>query len=203
MILNVKNCNERIIKLIKRSQEIAAELEKEKRDLINLEISVNEYNYKNPVPIMEKMKAAENIAEDRSRFNRKIEIKQDLHKKELEIEIQQGIIDNVRADKEKAIKESSMPIDGLEFGVDDVEFQTIPFTEISQAQKITISMSIAIAENPKLKVIRIMDGSLLDDESMIEIEKIAEKHDFQVFIERISPTKCGQTYFIEDGTIKK
>ena len=55
---------------------------------------------------------------------------------EISIENQTNIIESARSEKEKLLNNATMPIDGLEFGRDDVRFKGIDFTEISQAQKI-------------------------------------------------------------------
>jgi len=103
--------------------------------------------------------------------------------------------------KEKAerTKNASFPIDGLGFNNGDVSFEGVEFSQISMAQKIKVSMSMAIALNPKMKIVRILNGSLLDDDSMKEIEAIAEEKDYQIWIERVADSKSGNAIYIEDG----
>ena len=58
-----------------------------------------------------------------------------------------------------------------------------------------------MAMNPKLRVIIIVDGSLLDSENFKVIENMANDNDFQVWIEKVDDTgKIG--IYIEDGEIK-
>mgnify|MGYP001295983560 FL=1 len=60
---------------------------------------------------------------------------------------------------------------------------------------------MAMAINPKLRVIRIMDGSLLDRQAMAQIEEMARERDFQVWIERVDEN--GTTgVLIEDGEVQ-
>jgi len=59
-----------------------------------------------------------------------------------------------------------------------------------------------MASNPTLRVIRITDGSLLDDESMAVINSMAVDSDFQIWIEyasRNSEDRMG--VYIEDGRV--
>ena len=55
--------------------------------------------------------------------------------------------------------------------------------------------------NPKLRVIRITDGSLLDTENMALIEKMATEADFQIWIERVDESGTAGVV-IEDGQVK-
>lgn len=104
--------------------------------------------------------------------------------------------------KESRIKAVKMPIEGLMLAKNDVSFNGVDFSEISTAQKIKVSMSIAIALNPSVKIIRIMNGSLLDSDSMAEIIKIAEEKDYQIFLERVADKKSNNdAIFIHDGEI--
>ncbi len=59
---------------------------------------------------------------------------------------------------------------------------------------------MAMALNPKIRVIRITDGSLLDSENLALIEEMAGEHDFQIWIEKVDESgSVGIT--IEDGQV--
>jgi hypothetical protein len=66
-----------------------------------------------------------------------------------------------------------------------VLYQGLPFGQASNSEQIRVSMALAMASNPKLRVLRISDGSLLDSDSMELVANEAEKHGFQVWIERV------------------
>ena len=73
----------------------------------------------------------------------------------------------LRREREATILGVDMPVDGL--GFDDaggVTFDGIPLDQASGAQKLRISMEIAMASQPDLRIIRITDGSLLDSQSL-------------------------------------
>ena len=57
----------------------------------------------------------------------------------------------------------------------------------------------SLALNPKLRVIRIEDGSLLDEKNLKLIHELAVEHDYQVWVERIQGAGEGGI-LIEDGT---
>lgn len=106
----------------------------------------------------------------------------------------------IDARKEKALQEASMPLDGLAFDDEGVLFNGVPFSQASASERLRASMAIAMALNPKIRVIRITDGSLLDSENMALISEMAAEHDFQVWIERVDESgTVGIT--IEDGAV--
>lgn len=103
--------------------------------------------------------------------------------------------------KERLISETVMPIPGLGFNDDGVTYKGIPFGQLSRSEQIKISMAVAMALNPELRVIRVTDGSLLDSDSMAVIESLAEYNDYQVWIEVVDGSgKVG--IYIEDGQVK-
>ena len=107
----------------------------------------------------------------------------------------------LKSEREETILGVDMPVEGL--GFDDaggITFRGIPLDQASGAQKLRISMAIAMAAQPELRIVRIMDGSLLDSESLEVIRKAAAKKDFQVWIESVDETgKIG--IVIEDGEV--
>ena len=106
-------------------------------------------------------------------------------------------IDKKKAD---AIAAAKMPLDGLSFDADGVLYQGVPFSQSSSAERLRVGIAMAMALNPKIRVIRITDGSLLDSENMALIEEMAGEHDFQIWIERVDETgTVGIT--IEDGQV--
>ena len=111
-------------------------------------------------------------------------------------------IETLTQKKKEMIQNAKMPIDGLGFETNDITYNGIDFESISMAQKIKVSMSMAMALNPKIKIIRILNGSLLDSEAMKEIELIAKEKNFQIWVEKVADEKTGNAIYIEDGEIK-
>lgn len=105
--------------------------------------------------------------------------------------------EQVKAD---AIAKARMPVDGLGFGDGFVTFNGEPFDQASTAQQIKVSVAIAMAGNPKLRVVRIKEGSLLGPGAMETIAQMAREHDFQVWVEVVRPdSPVG--IVIEDGGV--
>lgn len=105
-------------------------------------------------------------------------------------------------DKEKtdAMAAAKFPIDSLSFDETGVTYQDLPFDQASDAEKLRVSVAMGLAMNPKLKVLLIRNGSLLDADNLEMIATMAKENDAQVWIERVGKGKeCSVV--IEDGQI--
>ena len=110
-------------------------------------------------------------------------------------------LDELEAKQTKAIEEAKFPIPGLAFGNEEVIFEGIPFSQVSNADQIRASVAIGMADNPELRVMRIKDGSLLDDASMSIISKMCMDQDFQLYVE-IVDTSGDVGVYLEEGEVK-
>ena len=110
-------------------------------------------------------------------------------------------IGEVTAEKVKALQKAKMPIKGLSVNDTGVIYDDTPFSQLSSSEQLIVSLCIAMALNPKLRVIRITDGSLLDDVSMSIIKKYAKAEKYQIWIEKVDGSgKVG--FYIEEGEVK-
>jgi energy-coupling factor transporter ATP-binding protein EcfA2 len=110
-------------------------------------------------------------------------------------------IEAVDADKAKAIAAAPMPVPGLSLSDAGVLLNGVPFAQASSAEQLRVSVAMGLALNPKLRVVLIRDGSLLDADSMAIIAAEAAKHEAQLWVEKVSATKDGCTVLIEDGEV--
>ena len=113
---------------------------------------------------------------------------------------QSDAIDAIDRAKAEALAGAKFPVDGLGFDDDGVTFEGIPFSQASSAEQIRVSLAMAMSLNPKLRVIRILDGSLLDADNLALIGEMATAQDYQVWIERVSDTS-ETAVVIEDGAV--
>lgn len=105
------------------------------------------------------------------------------------------------AQKMEAISSAKYPVEGLAFGSDEIIYEGLPFNQVSNADQIRAAVGIGMAANPQLRVMRIKDGSLLDETSMEIIKKMAQDNDYQAFIEVVDTSgKVG--VYLEDGEVK-
>lgn len=111
-------------------------------------------------------------------------------------------MDDAERTKREAIEKAKLPVQGLSIADGFVTFKGIPFSQASDAERLRVSTAIAMAQNSKLRVIRIRDGSLLDENSMKILSEMADKNDMQVWIERVD-TSGRIGFVIEDGAVKQ
>src|SRR3546814_14706996 len=92
-------------------------------------------------------------------------------------------IDDSNGRKRQAIAKADMPVSGLGFGDGFITLNGLPFDQASTAEQIGASVGMGMAANPRLRVIMIREGSLLADHSMKLVADLAEKHDYQVWLD--------------------
>lgn len=75
----------------------------------------------------------------------------------------------------------------------------IPFGQASSGEKLKISAGIAMAGTPRIRVLFIRDGSMLDEDNLALVAELAEANGFQLWCEIVSNTREGAGVWIEDG----
>lgn len=104
-------------------------------------------------------------------------------------------------EKRAAIAAAKLPVEGITFGEGEILLNGVPFDQASDAERLRTSVAIAMASNPRLRVIRVRDGSLLDEDGLRLIAEMADARDFQVWVESVdSSGKVG--FVIEDGLVR-
>lgn len=97
-------------------------------------------------------------------------------------------INAIDGEKEARIAAAKFPLDGMSFGENGVIYNGVLLEQASTAQQIRVSMAMAMALNPKLRLIIIKNGSLLDSKSQAIIEEMAADKDYQVWQEVVDET---------------
>lgn len=116
----------------------------------------------------------------------------------------EGLTDElVRLDAEKRqrIADAKFPLSELSFNGEVITYRNIPFSQVSDGEKLRVSVAVGMALNPKLRVIFVRDGSLLDKSGLQTIADLAKQHDYQVWLEDARSTDPSAIE-IEDGAIK-
>lgn len=99
-----------------------------------------------------------------------------------------------------SIERAQMPVTGLSFGDGEVLFNGLPLEQASSAEQLRVSTAIGMAASPKLRVMLVRDGSLLDDEGERILADMAGEHDFQLWVEAVDTSgKVG--IVLEDGAV--
>lgn len=111
-------------------------------------------------------------------------------------------IEKLDKTKAEALAAASFPVAGLGFDDMGVTYQGVPFSQASSAEQIRVSVAMAMAMNPKLRVLRIKDGSLLDAETLEALRAQVEENDFQLWLERVGNADEGAV-IIDDGQVQE
>lgn len=110
-------------------------------------------------------------------------------------------IESFDEQKLKLLTDIQLPVKNLQVTDDGVLYNGVPLSQASGAERITVGMAVALASKPRLRVVLIRDGSLLDDESMQLLKQFAEDNDVQVWIERVG-SNDADALIIEDGEVQ-
>lgn len=179
------------------SAELAIE---ELRDEID---AVGEIGEKQDIePIREKISRSEEINRLVSQREQREALLAELKSKEAESASLTKAIDDRKEAAAAAVRSAQLPVPGLTLTDDAVLLNGVPFEQASDAEQLRVSIAVAGAMNPKLRVIRVRDGSLLDEDAMKALAAYADENDLQIWVERVdSSGKVGVV--IEDGMVRQ
>jgi len=111
-------------------------------------------------------------------------------------------IEDIDAKKREKLERAKYPVPGLALDDGGVLFNGVPFAQCSAAEQLRVSVAMGLAMNPRLRVLLIRDGSLLDDRSLATLAALAKDSDAQLWIERVGKgDECS--VIIEDGEVEE
>lgn len=93
-------------------------------------------------------------------------------------------LDAIDGRKREALAAAKFPVDGLSVDEDGITFDGIPFGQVNTATRLRVAFAIATAGNPKLKLVIVRTGDLLDSTSLAAVADIAEGRGYTVLMER-------------------
>ena len=166
--------------------------------------------YKVPASILEKSKQLEAEISTVALANREMErfklgrkLHDEYHRKIGLANDRTKRIKEIDLEKQNILRSVNFPIEGVSFGEDDILFNGVPFTNASLAERIKLVVSINAAMNPSIRIMRIEEGSSLDEKSIEELRKFAEENNFQFWIEVVDrkDKNNANMLIIEDGKI--
>jgi energy-coupling factor transporter ATP-binding protein EcfA2 len=133
---------------------------------------------------------------------RRLEFEAAAKKAKAEVDELAAKLDAMDEEKAKAIEGSKLPVEGMGFGDGYVTLKGFPFNQASQAEKLRASVALAMAANPKLRILLIRDGSALDKRSMQLLADMAKEHDWQIWCETVGREDKPGVIIIEDGMVR-
>ena len=154
-----------------------------------------------PAPIRQRIAEAEGVnAKVRANADR-ARLARDLADVRSHADTLSEAIETLDADKAAQLASAKFPVDGLAFDEAGVRLGGVPFSQASAAEQLRVSVAMGLAMNPKLRVLLIRDGSLLDDDSLALVAQMAAAADAQVWMERVgNGAECSVV--IEDGHVR-
>lgn len=153
--------------------------------------------------------------ENSEKTNRKVRgnaqreaVGQSLKKKQEEADKITARLTEIELEKERQLKAAKFPVPGLGFSSAGITFGGLPFEQSSQAEQLRVSVAMGIAQNPKLKVMLINNGALMDDDELSLVNEMAEEAGAQVILEYAlrndkDPAASMCKVVIEDGAVKE
>lgn len=103
---------------------------------------------------------------------------------------------------------AAFPLPGLAIAEDGrggyvVTYQDVPLADCASSEQLRVSMALALALNPTIRVVLLREGSLLDEEALATVEQWAEANGVQCWIELATTASGGEGFTIEAGLVKE
>jgi hypothetical protein len=111
------------------------------------------------------------------------------------------VVQKADDEKREALAAAKIPIEGIAFDESGMTLNGLPLDQASSAEQLRASVAIGLAMHPKLKVLLVRDGSLLDEKSLAMVAEMSEQAGAQVWLEKVSSTGEGCQVVIEDGMV--
>lgn len=96
---------------------------------------------------------------------------------------------------------ASFPVDGMSYDPEARQLLIggIPFGQASQAERLRVAAAVAMAGNPRIKVVFAREGSLLDAASQRVLAEAAEAAGFQLWLEIVAEQPGTTGVWVDDG----
>lgn len=184
--------------IIKESQEI---MNKNQSNILKGE----EWVRLNPRPVVDQVREQMNTAISHNEKHIRIGMlgnqQCEIIKLKQEVEAIKLNIDGLETKRSTILSSSPLKVPGLTISEDDIFLDGLPLEseQINTAKLIDIGMEIAMALNPKYKVIFIDDGSLLDQGSRNIIINKAHSRGYMVAMEIVGTSETPEVFFTEQS----
>ena len=170
-------------------------------DLSELAVQVEALEDPDTDGLREQIRTAEETNTEVRNRREIVELADTLQEEQTKADALTDTIQAVNEEKREMLAGAEFPVPGLGFDDTGVTLNDVPFEQASGAEKLRVSVAIGAALNPRVKIMLVRDGSLLDDESMALLQAMAEETGSQVWIERVASDGEGCSVFIEDGSV--
>jgi DNA repair exonuclease SbcCD ATPase subunit len=150
--------------------------------------------------LRDKLANAETINARVAVGKRRAEAEDKVRKLGIEAEKVDKELENIQAERAKRISEAPLSIEGVDIRDGVVFYNDAPLSEASDGQRLRVAFEIAAAGNPKLKIMFLRHGALLDSKNRKMVSELACERGYTVVMEVVGTS--GIDVFIEDGVSK-
>ena len=113
----------------------------------------------------------------------------------------QHALDAIEKTKRDGLAAAEFPVAGLSVDEDGVTFDGVPFGQVNSAMRRRVAFAIATAGDPKLKLVIVKDGDLLDADSLAAIREVADERGYTVLVERDRDESRQIGFTVRDGAL--
>jgi len=144
--------------------------------------------------------------------NRKLDVADRLAERERELVAQREAyealsrrIEIIRNERRRALDSVVFPVEGLGYDPEQatLTLNHVPFAQASQAEQLRASAELAMAQDAKLHIAVIRDGSLLDSKHKAMLAELISSRGWQCWIERVADGPTAVGFYVEEGQLKQ
>lgn len=176
--------------------EIRDALDREVVGLVNVDTTPIDAKLESAVAVNAAYESAARIRERNAEATQKLEKQRDAWRTLDER------LSALRSERREMLDRATIPVEGM--GINDdgiVTCRGIPIDQCSDGELIDLSVDVGMALNPRLKLLRIKVGSLLDEAKRERIVRRAIDRGYQVLMEIVAEPGKGTGIVIEEGEI--
>jgi len=108
-------------------------------------------------------------------------------------------VERLQEDRETFALTAKLPIEGLRWDHDGVWLAAMPWDALSSSGALMLSARIGMALNPRFRVMRIQDGTLLDNDRFQQLEALCDEYGYQIFVETVGKGHSEHAIEIFEG----
>lgn len=109
----------------------------------------------------------------------------------------EDIVNAVREIRSHLLDGINLGVTGLEIKDGQLQLNGVPFSQASQAQKISVGCSLAMLKKPRIRILRIDDGEHLDQDTKRLVFDMADAHGFEVIMTCVKDSKQLEIEIVE------
>lgn len=152
-------------------------------------------------PLRERLADVENTNAQIRASRQYLTVSGELQVADMEHAAAQEVLDRIAETKTEGLTAAKFPVNGLSVNDDGVTFNGVPLSQVNSAMRRRIAFAIATAGDPKLKLVIVKDGDLLDSDSLAAIADLADERGYTVLVERDRDESRRIGFTVRDGAL--